>query len=161
VETRVREVIQQLGLGGIEDVPIGTPAQRGISGGQRKRVNLALELLTSPLVLFLDEPTTGLSSEEALGVLRLLPDLPDSGKTVILTLHQPGLEAFRLLDNLALVARDPNSTQPGRLVYYGPAYPDAITFFNPGGVPNARPGTDPTPEEVLRGLARRPTREWA
>src|SRR5262249_15482566 len=64
VETRVREVIQQLGLGGIEDVPIGTPAQRGISGGQRKRVNLALELLTSPLVLFLDEPTTGLSSEE-------------------------------------------------------------------------------------------------
>src|SRR5262249_20647594 len=73
----------------------------------------------------------------------------------------PSLEAFRLLDNLALVARDPNSTRPGRLVYYGPAYPDAVSFFNPDGIPSARAGTDPAPEELLRGLARRTTQEWA
>ncbi len=156
LKERLAEVVRQLGLKGTEDVFIGAPGQRGISGGQRKRVNLALELLTDPLVLFLDEPTSGLSSEEALSVMRLLRELADSGKTVILTLHQPSLEAFRLLDNLALLSRDANSVQPGRLVYYGPAYPDAIRFFT--GQPRSE--TEADPNAMLRGLAARKTEEW-
>jgi ABC-type multidrug transport system ATPase subunit len=155
---RLAEVARQLGLKGTEDVFIGSPGQRGISGGQRKRVNLALELLTDPLVLFLDEPTSGLSSEEALSVMRLLRELADSGKTVILTLHQPSLEAFRLLDNLALLSSDANSVQPGKLVYYGPAYPDAIRFFT--GRPQTETEAVADANAMLRGLAARKTEEW-
>ncbi|HEY7330060.1 MAG TPA: ATP-binding cassette domain-containing protein [Gemmataceae bacterium] len=155
---RLAEVVRQLGLKGTEDVCIGAPGQRGISGGQRKRVNLALELLTDPLVLFLDEPTSGLSSEEALSVMRLLRELADSGKTVVLTLHQPSREAFRLLDNLVLLSRDANSVQPGRVVYYGPAYPDAIRFFT--GRPRVETESVPNPNAMLRGLTTRKTEEW-
>jgi ABC-type multidrug transport system ATPase subunit len=158
LEERLGEVVRQLGLQGTEGVLIGPPGQRGISGGQRKRVNLALELLTDPLVLFLDEPTSGLSSEEALSVVRLLRELADSGKTVVLTLHQPSVEAFRRLDNLALLSRDPGSTQAGRLVYYGPAYPDAVRFFTAG--PPAEPEPAADPNTMLRGLATRKTEDW-
>ncbi len=156
LEQRLAEVVRQLGLEGTEDVLIGAPGQRGISGGQRKRVNLALELLTDPLVLFLDEPTSGLSSEEALSVMGVLRELADSGKTVVLTLHQPSPEAFRLLDNLALLARDAHAIQPGRLVYYGPAYPDAIRFFTA----SRRAKAKADPNAMLRGLAARTAEEW-
>lgn len=156
---RLAEVLRQLGLQGTEEIHLGAPGQRGISGGQRKRVNLALELLTDPLVMFLDEPMSGLSSEEALSVLRLLRELADSGKTVVLTLHQPSLETFRLLDNLALLSRDANSIQPGKLVYYGPAYPDAIRFFT--DQPRTEAEGIPDPHAMLRGLAARKTAEWA
>ncbi|HEX4147427.1 MAG TPA: FHA domain-containing protein, partial [Pirellulales bacterium] len=157
---RIREVIEQLGLEGTEHTLIGSPEKRGISGGQRKRVNLAMELLTSPPVLFLDEPTSGLSSEDTLMVMKLLRQLADGGKTIILTIHQPSLEAFRLLDNLLVVAKDARSPEPGQLAYYGPAYPQAIDFFNPDGVPGLKPGAEPAPDEVLRGLARDRAAVW-
>jgi len=160
LKTRITQVLQQLGMNGIENVLIGSAEKKGISGGQRKRVNLAMELLTDPLVLFLDEPTSGLSSEDALMVMKLLRQLADQGKTILLTIHQPSLEAYRQMDNLVVVSRDAGSPEAGRLAYYGPAYPDAVEFFNPDGVPNLRPGTEPMPDEVLRGLARRPTAEW-
>lgn len=161
IRNRVRAVLAQLGLESTEGVPVGSPEKKGISGGQRKRVNLAMELLTDPSVLFLDEPTSGLSSEDTLMVMRLLRRLADGGKTILLTIHQPSLEAFRLMDNLALVAKDSGSSDPGRLVYFGPAYPDAVRFFNPNGVANARPGVEPSPDEVLRGLTKAKTVEWA
>lgn len=160
IEERIASVLRQLGLQGTENVLIGSPEKKGISGGQRKRVNLAMELLTDPIVLFLDEPTSGLSSEDALMVMKVLRGLADAGKTILLTIHQPSLEAFRLMDNLVLVSRDAGSRDPGRLVYYGPAYPDAVTFFNPGGIPHLARGADPSPDEVLRGLARRDTTHW-
>ncbi len=157
---RVAEVIGQLGLQGTEKVLIGSAEKKGISGGQRKRVNLAMELMTDPSVLFLDEPTSGLSSEDALMVMRLLRNLADGGKTIIVAIHQPSLEAYRLLDNLILVAKDPKAAEPGRLAYYGPAYPQAVDFFNPGGVEGLKPGREPSPGEVLRGLARDLTAAW-
>jgi len=147
-------------LQGCEDVLIGSPERKGISGGQRKRVNLAMELLTDPLVLFLDEPTSGLSSEDALLVVEALRRLADSGKTIVVTIHQPGLDVYRLFDQLILIAKDRNSPEPGQLVYYGPAYPDAVHFFNPHGISNLKPGADPLPDEILRGLNRRPTSHW-
>lgn len=160
IEQRIKQVIAQLGLEGTENVLIGSPEKKGISGGQRKRVNLAMELLTDPKVLFLDEPTSGLSSEDTLQVMKLLRKLADDGRTIILTIHQPSLEAYQLLDHLVLMAKDANKPEPGRLGYFGPAYPDAVDFFNPNGVPNLKPGTDPSPDEVLRGLGKKPASEW-
>jgi len=158
IAARVRKVIAQLGLEGTETVLIGSPQKKGISGGQRKRVNLAMELLTDPAVLFLDEPTSGLSSEDALNVMRLLRRLADAGKTILLTIHQPSLEAYRLLDNLILVAKDVGSKDPGRLVFYGPAYPQAVEFFNPQQVTDAR--AELSPDDVLRGLAKDECAAW-
>src|SRR5205085_8501982 len=108
VHRRIRTVLEQLELRGAEDVRIGSPEKKGISGGQRKRVNLAMELLTDPLILFLDEPTSGLSSEDALLVMKVLKELADQGKIIILTIHQPSLEVYRTMDSLLLVAKDPN-----------------------------------------------------
>ena len=152
----VDRVLNQLGIAHIRDSLIGTPARKVVSGGERKRVNVAMELLNDPSVLFLDEPTSGLSSEDALAVMLCLRDLARQGRTILLTIHQPSREVFRLMDNLAVVSRDVKSGDPARLVYYGPAYPEAIRFFNPEGDSAA----EPTPESVLRGLAQRPTAEW-
>ena len=161
IRRRIAVVLAELGLEGTEDVLIGSPEKKGISGGQRKRVNIAMELLTDPAVLFLDEPTSGLSSVDALTVIRLLRKLADAGKTVILTIHQPSLDVFRLMDTLALVSKERSGAEPAKLVYFGRAYPDAVDFFNPGGVPDAKTGSQPHPDEVLRGLARRTTQQWA
>jgi ABC-type multidrug transport system ATPase subunit/pSer/pThr/pTyr-binding forkhead associated (FHA) protein len=160
IRRRVRDVLEQLDLAGAEGVLIGSPTGSGMSGGQRKRVNLALELLTDPPVLLLDEPTSGLSSEDTLLVMNVLRKLADRGKAILLTIHQPGRDAFRMMDRVAVVARDAGSTEPGRLAYDGPAYPDAIRFFNPADGPGAQPGAEPSPDDLLRGLARRPVREW-
>ncbi len=153
----MREVLKQLDLEATENVLIGSAEKKGISGGQRKRVNLAMELLTDPLVLFLDEPTSGLSSEDAAPRDALLRRLADSGKTILLTVHQPGLEAYRLMDNLALVSKDKGSSEPGQLVYYGPAHPNAAHFFNP----NVASKPDPLPDDIFKGLSQRPSAEWA
>src|SRR6188474_2307650 len=105
LRTRIRTVMSDLEIQHVEGTRIGS-AGAGISGGQRKRVALAMELLTDPSVLFLDEPTSGLSSEDALLVMKLLRRLADSGKTIVLVIHQPSLEIFQLLDNLAVVSKD-------------------------------------------------------
>jgi ABC-type multidrug transport system ATPase subunit len=162
IQQRVADVLAQLDLTGSADVLIGSPSVSGISGGQRRRVNLAMELLTDPPILLLDEPTSGLSSEDALLVMKLLRKLADQGKTVLLSIHQPGRDLFRLLDRVAVVARDTGTTKPGMLAYEGPAYPDAILFFNPPPLANLRPAIEqePLPDDLLKGLSRRPVREW-
>ncbi|MBV8516171.1 MAG: ATP-binding cassette domain-containing protein [Acidobacteria bacterium] len=149
-------VLQQLGIAHIRDSIIGTPTRKVVSGGERKRVNVAMELLSDPPVLFLDEPTSGLSSEDALSLMQRLRELAREGRTILLTIHQPSREVFRLLDNLAVVSRDVSSAAPARLVYYGSAYPEAIRFFNPG----REVGDEPSPDGVLRGLTARSTDEW-
>lgn len=154
IRVRIEKVLASLGLRGTEDTRIGNAERRGISGGQRKRVNVAMELLTDPPLLFLDEPTSGLSSEDALSLMRLLRQLADEGKTVVLTIHQPSLDVYRLMDNLIVVGKDHSPPTPGRLAYYGPAYPDAIVFFEPESATTA------SPDAVLRGLGTRPIREW-
>lgn len=163
IRRRIEQVLNQLGLQGLENVLIGSPEKKGVSGGQRKRVNLAMELLTDPSVLFLDEPTSGLSSEDALMVMKALRRLADAGKTILITIHQPSLEVFSLMDNLIVVSRDAGAPDPGRLVYFGPAYPDSVRFFNPGrAIEKSDSSADrPSPDEVLRGLGKANTDEWA
>lgn len=152
IEARIAEVLEQLGLQGTEDVLIGSASKKGISGGQRKRVNLAMELLTDPAVLFLDEPTSGLSSEDALTVMKVPRELADRGKTVLLTIHQPSRDVFRLMDHLLLLAKDAGSPKPASTAYYGPAYPDSIRYF----APEEQAVAEPSPDRLLEGLARRP-----
>ncbi|TVR01004.1 MAG: FHA domain-containing protein [Deltaproteobacteria bacterium] len=124
IESRIDRILQTLEIRETRDVRIGDAVRRGISGGQRKRVNLAQELITEPSLLLLDEPTSGLASEDTINVMRLLRRLADSGKTVLLTIHQPSLDAYRMMDNVLFLLQ-------GRLVYYGPAWPDSILHFHP------------------------------
>lgn len=129
---------------------IGSAEKKGISGGQRKRVNLAMELLTDPSLLFLDEPTSGLSSQDTLVVMDVLRKFADGGKTIILTIHQPSLEAYKKMDNVIILSS-------GKLMYYGPAHPDSLTFFNPGIHPEKV--TD-NADNALKGLATCSEEEW-
>lgn len=124
IQRRIEEVLTNLEISQTAHVRIGSPEQKGISGGQRKRVNLALELLTEPSLLCLDEPTSGLASEDAANVMRLLRKLSDEGRTILLTIHQPSLQVYRQLDNVIYLA-------DGEHVYYGPTYPDSILYFHP------------------------------
>lgn len=137
ISRRIDQVLASLEITETRNVLIGSPEKKGISGGQRKRVNLAMELLTNPSLLCLDEPTSGLASEDALNVMRLLRQLADRGKTILLTIHQPSLQAYRLMDNTLYLA-------DGEQVYYGPAFPDSLYYFHPGLRPNS-----PEAEEIL------------
>ncbi|HLO66373.1 MAG TPA: ATP-binding cassette domain-containing protein [Holophaga sp.] len=152
LESRVRRAIAAVNLEGTEDVLIGSPEKKGISGGQRKRVNIAMELLTEPEVLFLDEPTSGLSSKDSLELMGVLRGLANAGKTILMIIHQPSPEIFGKLDSLIQLAKDRQAGEPGRLVYYGPAVPDAYEFFG---------GASRRPEQIEVALDQRSARDWA
>jgi ABC transport system ATP-binding/permease protein len=124
VVEHVDRLITRMGLAHIRDQVVGGETRRGISGGQRKRVNIAIELITEPPLLFLDEPTSGLDSTSTLEVLQVLRSLADSGKTIVMTIHQPRVEAFRLVDSLILLAKG------GKLAWFGPANPDPAEHFS-------------------------------
>ncbi len=124
VRDHVERLLDRMGLAHIRDTLIGGENVRGVSGGQRKRVNIALELLTEPPLLFLDEPTSGLDATSTLEVLQVLRGLADEGKTIIMTIHQPRVEAFRLVDMLLLLAKG------GKLAYFGPGAPGAAEYFS-------------------------------
>lgn len=121
-EEKVGRLIQELGLGKVADSRVGTQMIRGISGGEKKRTNIGMELIIDPSVLFLDEPTTGLDASTACSVLLLLKKMADHGRTIILSIHQPRYSIYRLFDNLTLLVN-------GKQVYHGPA-PDALNYFS-------------------------------
>ncbi|NWV52933.1 ABCG2 protein, partial [Daphoenositta chrysoptera] len=118
---RVNQIIKELGLSKVADSKVGTQFSRGVSGGERKRTNIGMELITDPAILFLDEPTTGLDASTANAVLLLLKRMAKQGKTIIFSIHQPRYSIFRLFDNLTLLAA-------GRVLYHGPAQ-QAIEYF--------------------------------
>lgn len=157
IRERLACVIAQLGLQGTEHTRIGNADRRGISGGQRKRVNVAMELITDPPVLILDEPTSGLSSVDALSLVSVLRSLAHAGKTVVLTLHQPGLDVLRMLDAVAILAKDDSTDHMGTLAWFGPPLPDALAFFQP---PAQSGQASQDADGILRGLGRRTAAEW-
>ncbi|BDS06925.1 ABC transporter ATP-binding protein [Oceaniferula spumae] len=124
IKRKVAEVCEVLGLDErIRGTLIGSPEKKTLSGGQRKRVNLAMELVTDPLILFLDEPTSGLSSRDTRVVVDALRDLASSMSiAVIVTIHQPSLKVYQTFDKV-LYLKD------GKLVYYGNAFPDGVSYF--------------------------------
>ena len=127
IEARIDKVLDELGILDKKDSIIGSPERKVLSGGQRKRVNIAMELISDTPVLFLDEPTSGLSSYDAEGVVELLKRLSREGKTIITTIHQPSIDVYRKFDNLIMISRDRGGC--GALAFFGPAYPDSIEFF--------------------------------
>lgn len=126
INIRIEKVLKELGIYKTANVLIGSPdTQKGISGGQRKRVNIAMELLANPELIFLDEPTSGLSSVDTKIVMDKLKSLSDKGKTIILTIHQPSLENYKKMDNIVILTQ-------GKMAYFGATYPESIKFFNEG-----------------------------
>uniref|UniRef100_A0A3B4FYS5 ABC-type xenobiotic transporter n=1 Tax=Pundamilia nyererei TaxID=303518 RepID=A0A3B4FYS5_9CICH len=120
-EARVNHLIKELGLTEVADSKVGTQMTRGISGGERKRTNIGMELIIDPAVLFLDEPTTGLDASTANSVLLLLKRMASHGRTIIMSIHQPRYSIYRLFDTLTLLVG-------GKMVYHGPA-PNALEYF--------------------------------
>jgi ABC transport system ATP-binding/permease protein len=159
VVDHVDRLITRMGLAHVRDSLVGGETRRGISGGQRKRVNIAIELLTEPPLLFLDEPTSGLDSTSTLEVLRVLRGLADQGKTIIMTIHQPRIEAYELVDSLVLLSKG------GKLAWFGPADPDPADHFAARSQMKRREGGNPA-DFVIDVLdpsdaeLKRPPEEW-
>lgn len=118
----VDRVIKVLKLEDIRHSEIGDESKRGISGGQRKRVNIGMELVAEPCLLFLDEPTSGLDSSASREVCEALRQIAESGITVITVIHQPRYEIFQMFHDVLLLGKG------GRTCYLGPCK-DAVGYF--------------------------------
>ncbi len=119
---RIDSIMLELGLTKSADTRIGIPGvTKGVSGGERKRTSIGMELLTEPSILFLDEPTSGLDAKTSKSVMETLAKLAKTGLSVVLTIHQPRSDIFHMFDKLLLLAR-------GSVVYFGDA-DNAVPYF--------------------------------
>ncbi|MBO5591739.1 MAG: ATP-binding cassette domain-containing protein [Prevotella sp.] len=122
LDRRVMKTLKDLGLDAIKHLKVGSAINKYISGGQRKRLNIALELIREPSVLFLDEPTSGLSSADTEKVINLLKEQTFKGKLIIVNIHQPSSDVYKLFDRLWLLDRGGYPVFDGNPI-------DAITYF--------------------------------
>ncbi len=122
VDALIMRTLNDLGLSEIKDLKVGSPLQKTISGGQRKRLNIGLELLREPAVLFCDEPTSGLSSRDSENIIDLLKELTLKGKLVFSVIHQPSSDIFKKFDRLLILDTG------GYPIYYGNPV-DAVVYF--------------------------------
>jgi ABC-type multidrug transport system ATPase subunit len=122
LEERVMQVLANLGLDQRKDLRVGNALDKTISGGQRKRLNIALELIREPAILFLDEPTSGLSSRDSENVIDLLKELSLKGKLIFVVIHQPSSDIYKMFDKMIIMDTG------GYPAYYGPPV-EAVTYF--------------------------------
>ena len=122
LDRRVMKTLKDLDLDFVKDMKVGSPINKYISGGQRKRLNIALELIREPAVLFLDEPTSGLSSADTEKVINLLKEQTYKGKLIVVNIHQPSSDVYKLFDRLWLLDRGGYPVFDGNPI-------DAITYF--------------------------------
>ena len=118
----VEQALSDFDLVEARDLVVGSPLNKILSGGQRKRLNIALELMREPSVLFVDEPTSGLSSIDSEKVMMLLKRQVLKGKLVIINIHQPNSDLYKLIDKLLIIDKG------GRIIYNGNPM-DAIVYF--------------------------------
>ena len=114
--------LHSVGLLECRDLRVGSVLDKTISGGQRKRLNIALELIREPAVLFIDEPTSGLSSRDSENIMDLLKELTLRGKLIFTVIHQPSSDIFKMLDKLFIL------DQGGFPIYYGNPVESIIYF---------------------------------
>ena len=100
----ISELISRLKLERVENTVIGDLTNRGISGGERKRVSIGVELVKNPYLLFVDEPTTGLDSANAFNVVSVLRNAKESSVTIVSTIHQPSNQILQLFDQIVILA---------------------------------------------------------
>lgn len=122
LEQLVNKTLKNLGLYERKDLKVGSPLNKMISGGQRKRLNIALELIREPSILFVDEPTSGLSSRDSENVMDLLRELTLKGKLIFVVIHQPSSEIYKMFDKMVILDTG------GFLIYYGNPI-EAVTYF--------------------------------
>lgn len=122
ITKKVNDLLTSLGLFQAKDLKVGNPIDKVISGGQRKRLNIALELIREPAVLFVDEPTSGLSSRDSENIMDLMKELAIKGKLIFIVIHQPSSYIFKLFDRLVLLDTG------GYMVYYGEPV-DSVSYF--------------------------------
>jgi len=103
IDELVIKTMTSLGILDIKDLKVGSPLSKTISGGQRKRLNIGLELLREPAVLFVDEPTSGLSSRDAENIMDLMKELTLKGKLIFVVIHQPSSDIFKMFDKLLIL----------------------------------------------------------
>jgi ABC-type multidrug transport system ATPase subunit len=118
----VEQTMLNLGLIEIRDLKVGSTLEKTISGGQRKRLNIGLELLREPTILFVDEPTSGLSSRDSENIMDLLKELSLRGKMVFVVIHQPSSDIFKMFDTLLIM------DSGGFQIYYGNPI-EAVSYF--------------------------------
>jgi len=122
IEKLVYDVLAALGLSETAQLKVGSPLEKTISGGQRKRLNIGLELIREPSVMFVDEPTSGLSSRDSENIMDLLKELTLKGKLVFVVIHQPSSDIFKMFDKLLILDLG------GYPIYYGNPV-DAVMYF--------------------------------
>jgi ABC-type multidrug transport system ATPase subunit/ABC-type multidrug transport system permease subunit len=122
IRSRVNAMLESLGLLEKSDLKVGSLMNKTISGGQRKRLNIALELIREPAILYLDEPTSGLSSRDSENVMDLLRELTLRGKLIFNVIHQPSSELYKMFDKIIVL------DEGGKLVYYGNPVEAVIHF---------------------------------
>ncbi|MCS6967780.1 MAG: ATP-binding cassette domain-containing protein [Cytophagales bacterium] len=122
ITAKVVSVLESLGLDRIMHLKVGNVLNKKISGGQRKRLNIALELIREPAILFLDEPTSGLSSRDSENVIDLLKELSLKGKLIFAVIHQPSSDIYKMFDKMYILDTG------GYPVFYGNPI-EAITYF--------------------------------
>jgi len=110
----VEEVMELVELENLKDMIVGIPGVTGLSTQQRKRLTIAVELVANPSIIFMDEPTTGLDARAAAIVMRTVRNTVDTGRTVVCTIHQPGIDIFEAFDELLLMKTG------GEVIYSGP-----------------------------------------
>lgn len=118
----VEDMLSVLGLSETRDLKVGNPLDKTISGGQRKRLNIALELIREPAILFVDEPTSGLSSRDSENIMDLLKELTLKGKLIFVVIHQPSSDIFKMFDKLFVLDNG------GYPIYYGNPV-DSLVYF--------------------------------
>ena len=122
IEELVKKTLSSLGLTETSDLKVGSPLEKTISGGQRKRLNIGLELLREPAVMFVDEPTSGLSSRDSENIMDLLKELSLKGKMIFVVIHQPSSDIYKMFDQMVIL------DVGGYQIYYGNPV-EAVTYF--------------------------------
>ncbi|XP_078284434.1 broad substrate specificity ATP-binding cassette transporter ABCG2-like [Rhinoraja longicauda] len=142
---KVNQIIEELGLQDCINTKIGTDLSRGISGGERKRCSIGMELITSPSLIFLDEPTTGLDAHMATSVIRTLHKMSRNGRSIVFSIHQPCYSICKMFDYITLMSK-------GEIVYQGPGG-ETTGYFNDLGY-ECDPRNDPAQffMDVINGV---------